>query len=338
MTVVDNAIYVHGRRTSDPSSLDQTFEEMTARHGMAWIGLYRPDEAELRAIADEFGLHPLAVEDALNGHQRPKLDHYGDSIFVVLRPARYLDSREEVEFGEVHVFAGPAFVVTVRHAESPDLARVRRRLENDAELLARGPMAVLYGILDEVVDEYEPVVVGLENDIDEIENQLFANDPAVARRIFALTREVIDFQRAVAPLVPMLEKLQGDAQLFGVDLEVKRAIRDVHDHAIRIVERSASFRSILENALLLHATLVTQRQNDAMAEMTEYSLTQNEQVKKVSGWAAILFAPTLVGTIYGMNFDHMPELHWTWGYPMALALMATTSLTLYAVFKRKGWL
>jgi magnesium transporter len=338
MTVVDNAIYVHGHRTSDPPSLDQTFEEMTARQGMAWIGLYRPDEAELRAIADEFGLHQLALEDALNGHQRPKLDHYGDSIFVVLRPARYLDSREEVEFGEVHVFAGPAFVVTVRHAESPDLARVRRRLENDAELLARGPMAVLYGILDEVVDEYEPVVVGLENDIDEIEDQLFANDPAVARRIFALTREVIDFQRAVAPLVPILEKLQGDAQLLGVDLEVKRAIRDVHDHAIRIVERSASFRSILENALLLHATLVTQRQNDAMAEMTEYSLTQNEQVKKVSGWAAILFAPTLVGTIYGMNFDHMPELHWTWGYPMALALMATTSLTLYAVFKRKDWL
>jgi magnesium transporter len=338
MTVVDNAIYVRGHRTSDPSSLDQTFEEMSARKGMAWIGLYRPDEAELREIADEFGLHPLAVEDALNGHQRPKLDHYGDSIFVVLRPARYMDSREEVEFGEVHVFAGPEFVVTVRHAESPDLARVRRRLEHDPELLARGPMAVLYGILDEVVDEYEPVVLGLENDIDEIENQLFANDAAVARRIFALTREVIDFQRAVGPLVPILERLQGDAQLFGVDLEVKRAIRDVHDHAIRIVERSASFRTILENALLLHATLVTQRQNDAMAEMTEYSLTQNEQVKKVSGWAAILFAPTLVGTIYGMNFDYMPELHWTWGYPMALALMATTSVTLYAVFKRKGWL
>ncbi len=338
MTVVDNAIYVGGRRTSDPSSLDQTFEEMSARHGMAWIGLYRPDEAELREIAEEFALHPLAVEDALNGHQRPKLDHYGDSVFVVLRPARYVDSREEVEFGEVHVFAGREFVVTVRHAESPDLARVRSRLEEDPELLSRGPMAVLYGILDEVVDEYEPVVVGLENDIDEIENQLFANDPAVARRIFALTREVIDFQRAVAPLVPILERLLGDALFVGVDLEVKRALRDVHDHAIRIVDRSASFRTILENALLLHATLVTQRQNDAMAEMTEYSLTQNEQVKKVSGWAAILFAPTLVGTIYGMNFDYMPELHWVWGYPMALSLMAATSVTLYLIFKRKGWL
>ncbi len=338
MTVVDNAIYVEGRRTSDPSSLDQTFEEMSDRRGMAWIGLYRPDEPELREIEAEFGLHPLALEDALNGHQRPKLDRYDDAVFTVLRPARYVDSTEELEFGEVHVFTGPDFVVTVRHAESPDLGRVRRRLEADPELLARGPMAVLYGIVDEVVDQYEPVVAGLENDIDEIEDQLFANDPAVARRIFGLTREVVDFQRAVGPLIPILERLQGDAQTFGIDLEIKRGFRDVHDHAIRIVERSASFRTILENALLLHSTLVTQRQNDAMAEMTEFSLTQNEQVKKVSGWAAILFAPTLVGTIYGMNFDHMPELHWTFGYPMALGLMAATSVTLYAVFKRKGWL
>lgn len=338
MTVVDNAIYVDGHRTSDPSSLDQTFEEMSDRRGMAWIGLYRPDETELREIEAEFGLHPLALEDALNGHQRPKLDRYDDALFTVLRPARYVDSTEELEFGEVHVFTGPDFVVTVRHAESPDLGRVRRRLEADPELLARGPMAVLYGIVDEVVDQYEPVVAGLENDIDEIEDQLFANDSTVARRIFGLTREVVDFQRAVGPLIPILERLQGDAQSFGIDLEIKRAFRDVHDHAIRIVERSASFRTILENALMLHSTLVTQRQNDAMAEMTEFSLTQNEQVKKVSGWAAILFAPTLVGTIYGMNFDHMPELHWTFGYPMALGLMAATSVTLYAVFKRKGWL
>jgi magnesium transporter len=338
MTVVDNAIYVDGRRTSDPSSLDQTFEEMSDRGGMAWIGLYRPGEPELRDIEREFGLHPLALEDALNGHQRPKLDRYDDAVFTVLRPARYVDSTEELEFGEVHVFTGPDFVVTVRHAESPDLGRVRRRLEADPELLARGPMAVLYGIVDEVVDQYEPVVAGLENDIDEIEDQLFANDPAVARRIFGLTREVVDFQRAVGPLIPILERLQGDAQVFGIDLEIRRAFRDVHDHVIRIVERAASFRTILENALMLHSTLVTQRQNDAMAEMTEFSLTQNEQVKKVSGWAAILFAPTLVGTVYGMNFDHMPELHWTFGYPMALGLMAATSITLYAIFKRKGWL
>ena len=338
MTVIDNAIYVDGRRTSDPSSLDQTFEEMSERHGMAWIGLYRPSEDELREIADEFTLHPLAVDDALAGHQRPKLENYDRSLFVVLRPARYLDASEEVEFGEVHVFVGHDFVVTVRHAESPDLARVRARLEADPNLLAHGPMAVLYGIIDEVVDEYAPVITGLENDIDEIEDQLFANDPEVARRIFGLTREVIDFQRAVAPLVPMLDRLKSESNSFDINTEVRHGFRDVHDHALRIVERAAGFRAILENALILHSTLVTQRQNDSMAEMTKFGLTQNEQVKKVSGWAAILFAPTLVGTVYGMNFDYMPELHWTLGYPMALGLMAATSVTLYASFKRKGWL
>jgi magnesium transporter len=338
MTVIDNAIYVNGRRTSDPSSLDQTFEEMSARNGMAWIGLYRPSDDELREIAHEFALHPLAVDDALAGHQRPKLENYDQSVFVVLRPARYLDASEEVEFGEVHVFAGHDFVVTVRHAESPDLARVRARLEADAALLAHGPMAVLYGIIDEVVDEYAPVITGLENDIDEIEDQLFANDPEVARRIFGLTREVIDFHRAVAPLVPILDRLQSDADSFDIETDVRHGFRDVHDHVLRIVERTAGFRAILENALLVHSSLVTQRQNDAMAEMTRFGLTQNEQVKKVSGWAAILFAPTLVGTVYGMNFDNMPELHWTFGYPMALGLMAATSVTLYLSFKRKGWL
>ena len=338
MTVIDNAIYVDGRRTSDPSSLDQTFEEMSERHGMAWIGLYRPSEDELREIADEFTLHPLAVDDALAGHQRPKLENYDRSLFVVLRPARYLDASEEVEFGEVHVFVGHDFVVTVRHAESPDLARVRARLEADPALLAHGPMAVLYGIIDEVVDEYLPVVTGLENDIDEIEDQLFANDPEVARRIFGLTREVIDFQRAVAPLLPMLDRLRSESNSLEINTEVRHGFRDVHDHALRIVERAAGFRAILENALLLHSTLVTQRQNDAMAEMTKFSLTQNEQVKKVSGWAAILFAPTLVGTVYGMNFDYMPELHWHYGYFVVIGVIVAACAWLFALFKRSGWL
>jgi magnesium transporter len=311
---------------------------LDAAGGTAWIGLYRPSPEELTSVAREFDLHPLAVEDALSGHQRSKVERYGDTLFAVLRPARYRDKEESIEFGELHLFVGPDFVVTIRHAESPDLAAVRRRMEANPELLAMGPEAVLYAILDEVVDEYAPVLAGLENDIDEIESQLFEDGVDATQRIYELGREVIDFQRAVGPLVPILERLQADAESFGIDLEVKRSLRDVHDHAIRIVERSASFRTILENALLLHATLVTQRQNDAMAEMTEFSLTQNEQVKKVSGWAAILFAPTLVGTIYGMNFDYMPELHWVWGYPMALGLMAATSITLFAIFKRKGWL
>lgn len=305
---------------------------------MAWIGLHRPDEAELRGLAAELDLHELAVEDALTGHQRAKLERYGEGVFVVLRPARYLDETEEVEFGEVHVFVGPNFVVTVRHAEAPDLSRVRQRLEADGSLLARGTMAVFYAIIDEVVDGYAPVISGLEHDIDEIEDQLFDGDADISRRIFGLSREVIDFQRAVEPLTLMLERLQEQAANFGIDREVAHGFRDVHDHALRVVERASAFRAILENALVVHSTIVTQRQNELGLAQNELGLAQNEQVKKVSGWAAILFAPTLVGGIYGMNFDVMPELHWAYGYPIALGLMLVSSITLYSVFKTKGWL
>ncbi len=338
MTLIDNAVYVAGRRTQDPVSLDATFEATQNRGGMAWIGLYRPTPAEVRAIADEFALHPLAVEDALTGHQRSKLERYGDTLFVVLRPARYLDEAEEVEFGELHLFIGPDFVVTIRHAESPNLGRVRRRLEASPDLLAMGPEAVLYAILDEVVDEYGPVISGLENDIDEIEDQLFAGDEAVSRRIYDLSREVIDFQRATQPLIGMLEGLLRGSDKYAVDVELQRYLRDVLDHALRIVERASSFRSILENALTLQATLVGQRQNEEMRRMTELGLTQNEEVKRISSWAAILFAPTLVAAVYGMNFDNMPELHWQFGYPFALALMLGMGTALYAVFKRRRWL
>ena len=338
MALIDNAVYVAGRRTEDPASLDETFEVMQARGGMAWIGLYRPSEDEVRAIAEEFSLHPLAVDDALAGHQRSKLERYGDTLFVVLRPARYLDDVEEVEFGELHVFVGPDFVVTIRHAESPNLARVRHRLEAAPELLAMGPEAVLYGIFDEVVDGYGPVIAGLENDIDEIEDQLFTLDEGVSRRIYKLSREVIDFQRASQPLIGMLEALLRGSDKYQVELELQRSLRDVLDHSLRIVERSAAFRSILENALTVEATLVARSQNDEMRRMTELNLAQNEEIKKISSWAAILFAPTLIGTVYGMNFDYMPELHWTLGYPFALLLMLGMGVGLYVVFKKKRWL
>ena len=198
--LVDNAVYVNGLRTADPQSLDETYEVLRERNGMAWIGLYRPDVAEVRSVATEFELHDLPVQDAISAHQRPKLERYGPTLFVVLLPARYLDDVERVEFGELHVFVGVNFVITVRHAESPDVGRVRRRLEGNPELLSLGPEAVLYAILDQVVDEYAPVVAGLENDIDEIEDQLFDGDPAVSRRIYELSREVIEFQRATHPL------------------------------------------------------------------------------------------------------------------------------------------
>ncbi|KFF59579.1 transporter [Cryobacterium sp. MLB-32] len=338
MALIDNAIYVDGRRVATPHTLDETFEAMKADNGFAWIGLYRPSEAEVRQVANEFSLHHLAVEDTLAGHQRAKIERYSDTLFIVLRPARYIDADERVEFGELHVFVGPDFVVTIRHAESPDLATVRRRMEENPHLLALGPEAVLYALLDQVVDEYAPVVAGLENDIDEIEDQLFDGDPEVSRRIYALSREVIEFQRATQPLVPMFESLQRGFDKYNVDLELHRHLRDVLDHSLRVVERADAFRQLLQNALTTQSTLVAQSQNDEMRRLSETSLAQSEEVKKISSWAAILFAPALVGTVYGMNFRNMPELDWTYGYPFALGLMLAMGVTLYRVFKKRNWL
>lgn len=338
MTLVANAVYVDGRKRINPETLDQTFELMRHSGGMGWIGLYRPEREELRAVEAEFNLHPLAVEDAHNGHQRAKLERYEDTLFVVLRPARYLDAEEKVEFGELHIFVGHDFVVTVRHAESPDLAVVRRRLEGDPTLLCLGPQAVLYALLDQVVDEYQPVVQGLENDIDEIEDELFGGSPDVSRRIYELHREVIEFQRATQPLENMMEGLLRGSDKYQLDAELSRNYRDVQDHVIRVVERVNTFRALLQNALTVHSTLVAQRQNEEMTRLSETSLHQGEDVKRISSWAAILFAPTLIASIYGMNFDVMPELHWTLGYPFALVLMLGMGGGLYWAFKRNDWL
>ncbi|WP_066588457.1 magnesium and cobalt transport protein CorA [Cellulomonas timonensis] len=338
MTVIDNAIYVDGRRRAEPESLDVTYELLASEGGMAWIGLYRPDDAEIHSIAHEFDIHPLAVDDTISAHQRPKLERYGDVLFTVLRPARYVDEDERVEFGELHVFTGADFVVTVRHAESPDLAKVRRRMEASPELLRLGPEAVLYAILDQIVDEYAPVVDGLRNDIDEIEDDVFAGKPDVSRRIYQLYREVMLFQRATHPLLRMLAALRGGFDKYGVDADLRRHLRDVEDHVERIVEKVDYYRALLENALTLNATVVTERQNEEMRAMTSASLVQNEEVKKISAWAAILFAPSLVGGVYGMNFANMPELDWPLGYPMALGLMATCSVVLFAVFRNRKWL
>lgn len=338
MPIVDTAIYRNGVREAKPVDLDQTFEELHERGGFAWIGLYRPTEEELRAVATEFELHPLAVEDALKGHQRPKLERYGTALFLVLRPARYLEAAEDVEFGEVHAFIGPNFAITIRHAESPDLGRVRKRLERNPELLALGPDSVLYAVLDEVVDEYLPVIDGLQSDIDEIEDELFDGDPDVSRRIYELARETMAFQRATQPLVGMFASLEAGFEKYGVSVELQRNLRDVMDHVLKVVEKADSFRELLQNALTVQSTLVTQAQNDEMRRLSSVSVDQGEQVKKISSWAAILFAPTLVAAIYGMNFTFMPELHWVWGYPFALGLMVASAGVLYAVFKRRGWL
>jgi magnesium transporter len=338
MMIVDNAIYVDGRRTLEPRTLRETYEVVRDVHGLAWIGLYRPTEEEFASVAGEFGLHELAVEDAIQAHQRPKIERYGDTLFVVLRPARYLDAPEEVEFGEVHVFVGHDFVITVRHGETPALAEVRRRLEEDPDLLRRGPEAILYAIMDRVVDGYAPVVAGLENDIDEIEVEVFSGNPGVSRRIYELSREVIEFQRATKPLTGMLTRLIAGFEKYEVDPELQRYLRDVQDHVVQVVERVEGFRELLQNILNVNLTLVSVQQNEEVKSLTEASIDQNEEVKKISAWAAILFAPTLIGTVYGMNFDHMPELHWLLGYPLALLLMLLVSVALYTIFKRHGWL
>jgi magnesium transporter len=338
-SVITAALYEDGRRTSTHRSLAETFHQLRKHPGgMAWIGLYRPDPAELQSLAAEFDLHPLAVEDALEAHQRPKLERYGDTLFVVLRAARYMDAAEEVDFGELHVFVGRDFVITVRHGAAPDLAAVRVRMESSPDLLKRGPEAVLYAIMDAVVDGYAPVVAGLQNDIDEIETEVFGNAPGVSRRIYELSREVVDFQRATRPLAGIVGRLSAGFDKYNIDEELRRYLRDVADHATHVTERVDGFKQALQDILTVNATLVTQQQNEEMKALAEASHAQNEEIKKISSWAAILFAPTLVGTIYGMNFDHMPELGWVFGYPFALLLMGMVCASLYTAFKRRDWL
>ncbi|MEG3615012.1 magnesium and cobalt transport protein CorA [Isoptericola haloaureus] len=328
-----------GHRSASFTRLADAFRALRSTPGgMAWIGLERPDEHELAALAREFDLHPLAIEDAIQAHQRPKIERYGETLFVVLHAARYLDSIEEVEFSELHLFVGPDFVVSVRHGDSPDLSAVRARLESTPQMLARGPEAALYAIMDRVVDDYAPVVSGLDYDIDQIEGEVFSGDAHVSRRIYELSREVVDFQRAVRPLQNVCLSLAKGAEKYGVDSELQAYLRDVADHLIEVAESVETYRVALRDILTVNATLVAQRQNEEMTHLTEVSIKQGEEVKKISGWAAILFAPTLVGTVYGMNFDVMPELHWAWGYPVALVLMVGVSVSLFAVFRWKKWI
>jgi magnesium transporter len=329
--VVNNAVYVAGERIATPGTLAETFA-LLATHpdAMAWIGLYRPESMLLAELAEEFGLHELAVEDAVHAHQRPKLERYGETLFLVLRAAHYDDDVEHVDFGELHVFAGPRFVITVRHSEGPDLSIVRRQMEETPDAMHGGTEAVLYAILDAVVDGYRPVVEGLANDIDEIETQVFSGDE--------LNREVIEFQRAVVPLGGILEQFEAGFADGHVDDELKPVLRNIADHVTQATEKVEEFRVLLRDVLAVNTSLVGQRQNEEAQRLSEASNAQAEQTRRISGWAAILFAPSLIGSIYGMNFDVMPELHQWWGYPAALLAMLGSSVVLYVVFKRRGWL
>jgi magnesium transporter len=323
--LADSAVYAEGKRAEEPRSLADAREASRRPNALVWIAMDRPTEEEFASVAEEFALPELAVEDAVEAHQRPKAERHEGTLFVVLRPARYVDETETVEFSEAHVFVGEGFVVTVRHGEVPAFSAVRERLESEPELLRRGPVGVLHAIMDRVVDDYGPVVAGLREDIEEVEAEVFSGHVGASRRIYKLSREVQEFQRAVEPLNGVLERLiEGGGDGYGIDQAVRGHLQDVLDHTAQATEQIEGFRAQLSDILGVNLTLVGIRQND--------------QTKKISAWAAILFAPTLVAAVYGMNFNHMPELHWLLGYPFALGLMLVVSVTLYVLFKRAGWL
>ena len=324
--IADNAIYVDGRRAAQqPSSLQETYEALRQLDdAVAWIDLHEPTQEEFESVAQELELSPRVIEGAIKPQQRPKLVRYGDSLFVVLKTARYLDEPEKVEFSEVHVLVGKDFIVTVRYEEIPALEEVRRRLEGEPELLRQGPQPILHEIMDQIVDDYEPVLEGLGTDIQEVEDEVFGgNADDVSQRIYELSRELVQFQRATSPLARSLER-GAERNEHDIDPELRSYLRELHDRVLRVVEPTEGFRDMLSDILVVNLTLIGVRQND--------------QTKKISAWAAILIVPTLITGIYGMNFDFMPELHWTFGYPLALALMVSISVGLYAVFRHVRWL
>ncbi|MGH9030827.1 MAG: magnesium/cobalt transporter CorA [Acidimicrobiia bacterium] len=322
--IVDCAVYQDGHREPGALALDEVAAACRRKDAFVWIGLYEPTEEEFDTVAREFALHELAVEDAVAAHQRPKLEMYDESIFVVLKSARYVDEMEVVEFGEIQIFVGDGFVVHVRHGEASPLAQARRHVELRPDLLKSGPGAVAYAILDKVVDDYAPVISGIENDIGEVENQVFSEaDTNPVERIYKLKREVLELHEATVPLVEPLDQLTRRSFALVPD-DLDEYFRDVHDHLLRIVQRVATARDLLTSVL--------------EANLTRVSVRQNEDMRKISAWVAIAAVPTMVAGIYGMNFEHMPELEWTLGYPLVVAFMATVCGILYWQFRRSGWL
>jgi magnesium transporter len=322
--IVDCAIYEAGHRRDGRLELEHAYEVCRQPDAFVWIGLYEPTEAEFESIRTEFELHRLAVEDAIHAHQRPKLEMYGDMVFIVLKTARYVDSLEVVEFGEILIFLGPCYVITVRHGEASDLHGVRTRLETTPDLLRCGPGAVLHAIVDKVVDDYQPAITGLGQDIEEVENEVFSPErPDRAERIYKLKREVLEFTRAAGPLVEPVDRL-ARGRYDVIHPTVRAYFRDVNDHLVRMHEQLESYRDLLTSILAANLSQVTVR--------------QNEDVRRISAIVAMLAVPTMIAGIYGMNFEHMPELTWSFGYPLVVAAMLLACTGLYRYFKRAGWL
>jgi magnesium transporter len=324
--IVDCAHYKDGARQHEgPLSLEEAARRPRDVPGeFIWIGLHEPEPGDLEKLQDLFDLHELAVEDAGLEHQRPKIEDYDESYFIVLKTAHYHEDTEVVHFGEISVFAGPGYVIAVRRGPGSELKTARSRLEARPDLLKLGPSSAVWAITDKVVDDYLPVVDGIEDDIEEVENDVFDDDiPAPTQRIYHLKREVIEFHRAVSPLLNPLAALEVGA-FAAVPEELRRYFRDIADHARRVDEQVSSQRELLTSVLEANLALV--------------SVNQNEVVKKISSIAGIIAIPTFIASVYGMNFEHMPELDKTWGYPAALGVMALCVFAIAAFFRRINWL
>lgn len=329
--VIDCAVYVDGRRLpGDFSHADAVGEVRKRRDGFVWIGLFEPDDEQIQGVADTFGLHELAVEDAVTAHQRPKLDRYDETLFMVLKTVRYIahesptTANEIVETGEIMAFLGKDFIVTVRHGRHSGLAKLREEMEAEPERLRVGPAAVLHGIADRVVDSYLAVSASFENDIDVIETSVFApRSPIGAEQMYLMKREILELRRAVLPLaVPLRRLAEGYTPL--VPEQVRSYFRDVDDHLTTVSERVASFDELL-------TTLVD-------ATLAKISLQQNSDMRKITAWAAIIAVPTMVVGVEGMNFTYMPELQWRFGYPLVILVILGSCLILYRIFRRNRWL
>ena len=324
--IVDNALYRKGVRVPVDCEISDlaAVRERCGPDDFVWVGLHEPDQRELDEVAEIFGLHPLAVEDAVKAHQRPKLERYEDSIFLIVKTLWYVDEEDAVETGEINVFVGSDFVVTVRHGHGGSLHRARTALEDRETVLAHGPSAVVYAVCDEVVDAYEAVAESLQEDVDEVEISVFSeertNDSA---RIYVLKRELAEMRRAVFPLREPINRFINGA-VRGVDPDAAPYFRDVGDHLARVSEAVDNLDSLLSTAFEAH--------------MAQITIQQNDDMRRISATIGLIAAPALIGTIYGMNFQNMPELEWHLGYLFALGLMVAASLTVWILSKRAGWL
>ncbi len=322
--VIDCAAYCGGSRVAD-LGIDQIRPALSRDDQFVWLGLYEPEQDVLRQVQKQFGLHDLAIEDAYNAHQRPKLELYEDSLFVVLRTAHMSTSSRHLEFGETHIFLGRNYLVTVRHGSLRSHIGVRQRCESTPHLLSKGPGYVLYALMDFVVDQYLPVVQQIEEEVEDLEDLIFGMSDTgdATSRIYQLKRELLSLRRAVTPLVEVCNRLMR-FDLPHIPEDTRVYFRDVYDHIVRLNETIDAQRELLTTALEAHLSLM--------------SHAQNEHMKRITAWAAMIAVPTMIAGIYGMNFKHMPELNWDYGYQVSIVVMAGACAALYVGFKRSGWL